>query len=97
MTPVRAPVSRAGCSSPGGWLSGGRSVEAEPAPADVVEVVGLETVGPASAVAKILVLSMDAIEQIQRSSEAGLQWWREQEWMRLRSGQWPIVRDLLLQ
>lgn len=51
----------------------------------------------AAAVAKVLSLSMDAIEQIQRSSGAGLQWWAQPEWRRLRAEQWPIVRDLLLQ
>jgi hypothetical protein len=40
---------------------------------------------------------MDAIEQIQRGSGVGLQWWAQPEWRRLRSEQWPIVRDLLLQ
>lgn len=51
----------------------------------------------ASAVAKILALSIDAIEQIQRCSGAGLEWWTQPEWRRLHSEQWPIVRDLLLQ
>jgi hypothetical protein len=51
----------------------------------------------AGAVAKILALSRDAIEQIQRFFGAGLEWWAQPEWRRLHSEQWPIVRDLLLQ
>ena len=51
----------------------------------------------ASALAKTLALSMDAIEQIQRGSGVGLEWRAQPEWRRLLSEEWPIARDLLLQ